>query len=205
MDSFNTLIELALGTTAKLRILTILHKWHKTFLSERQLAELCQLSTYGIRHALGDLEMIRLLSKQVVGRAHIWSFNQESVAYEQLAPIITRITETKDPLTHIKDQLIGTLPLKQIDSMTLFGSLLEKSFYEAADIDICILLMPRSGVKVKKSIEELIAQLSADFLSSIGKSIDAYIFTEEEWNQMRRKPLRQAISKGQDIYNHGKV
>ena len=185
--------ENILGSPSKIRILITLLKWSEGELTERQLAGLCELSTFGVRHALADLERSLIVTKKVVGKANIWRLNRESFAFKVLKPVLDQLITIKNPLAYVKNALVEKLGRNDVAKIILFGSALEEDA-EANDIDVCIILKPH----LSSSFGHALTFPDVDVVEGI--RLEAQIFTAEEWKQKISSPLGQAILKGKEIY-----
>ena len=203
MNFASSLIERALGSPAKLRILTTLRTWSGGELTERQLASLCGLSTFGLKHALEDLEALHLVTKKVVGRSYIWALNQQSFTLGTLMPVLDRLINIPDPLEKVSETLRRELPLKDIERIVFFGSAVEKDFFEAGDIDVAVFLKKSpKEMEIKSRTTGKIEELTGALLPEIGKRLEGHIFTWQEWQNLKKKPLMHSIERGQKVYPH---
>ena len=199
--------EFVLGSPAKIRILTTLLKWREGELTERQLAGLCELSTFGTRHALADLERSLIVTKKVIGKANIWRLNRESYAFQTLKPILDQLVLLKKPMASVKEILISQFKKEGVKKIIIFGSVLDEQ-EEAGDIDICILLnetTPASPFSLRyhsssQELQGLVDQAAEKIFSTVGKRIEVHFFTPKEWERTQTTPLGQSILKGKEIY-----
>ncbi len=204
MTLLDTPAERVLGSPAKIRIMTRLTSWAGSELTERQLAKLCGLSTFGIRHALADLERCLVVTKKRIGRAHVWQINKKSYAYRVLKPVLERIANLPSPLRVVQSSLVKTLPLRQIHKLVLFGSALDREVEEPGDVDIAIILKARKmSADDKERYRDIVTKISGELGPQIGKRLEPHIFSIADWE--RNSPLMQAIHRGKELYPHAEV
>ena len=198
------LSENILSSPTKLRVLTTLFKWRDSDLTERQLAKLCQLSTFGVRHALADLERSLMVTKKTIGRAHVWSLNLASFSFQTLKPIIEQLVTLPKPIEFIVEKL-RVLAIPQVEKILLFGSILQEK-EEIGDIDIGILMKKVAKADViKENMKHRVNELSGELGPLIGKRLEPHVFTYEEWTKIKTTSLGKSILKGKEIYPHAEI
>jgi predicted nucleotidyltransferase len=206
INSRTSSVEQYLGSPAKIRILTTLYAWKGSELTERQLAVTCGISTFGLRHALKDLEKSHLVTKKTVGRSNVWLLNEGSFHFEAIKPILEIILAMPSPIKILTDFLRTNMPTAKIDRVVLFGSAAEGDLNQAGDVDIAILLKKVSNPeRVKEVIQEKADALSGEFLSVVGKRLEPLVFSREDWDKVRKKPLGQSIMKGKELFPHANL
>lgn len=199
-----SLADLCLGSPAKIRILSTLSAWKGKDLTERQMAALAGISSFGVRHALGDLESAGIVTKTVLGKAHIWRLNEAAYAYSHIAPIIDQIRKIPpSPLDFIKEQILS-IPKDGIQTIILFGSAVRSPFGRIGDIDVAIVLKKKAGQAAVRAVEENLADISGTIGIKIGKRLEPHVFTAAEWSEAALKPLGKNILAGERIYSHEK-
>lgn len=196
------LAEVCFGSSAKIRILTILRQWSGSEMTERQLARLCRLSPFGLRHALADLERWNVVTKKAVGRSNVWSLNRQCFLFAALLPLLKRMADLPTPYHHLKERLLKALPLRTVEKIVLFGSAAGVRFEEAGDIDLAV-WVKRAGKKGE--VTRILDRLSGDFLPSLGKRLEGHVFSKNEWVRVSQTPLGRAIEKGKEIFPHEQV
>lgn len=201
MKTDKSLIDLCLGSPVKIRILSTLSAWKGKDITELQLASLSHISDFGVRHALGELAGSGIVTKKVVGRANVWSLNESSYAYDCLGPIVDQIRKIPSPLSFLKDQILS-IPKEKIEKIILFGSAIRLAFQEIGDIDIAVILKKKGGLPEKKRIEEVLGGVSGVIGMKLGKRLEPHVFTTDEWNKIKGKPLGTNIQRGKEIYPH---
>lgn len=206
MNPRTAVIEPLLGSPAKIRILATLYAWRGSELTERQLANTCGLSTFGLRHALKDLEKSHLVSKKTVGRSNVWMLNERSFHFEIVRPILEIILNIPSPLQVLSEFLKNGLPTSKIDRVILFGSAAEGDFNRARDLDIAVILKAAARPEsVKEAVQSKADELSGEFLGVMGKRLEPLVLSQEEWNVLRDKPLGRSIVKGKELYPHARL
>lgn len=198
-----TIVEQCLGSPAKIRILTMLYSWKGSELTERQLASLCGLSTFGLRHALKDLEMSSVVSKKSVGRSNVWALNERSFHFNTLRSILETIAGMPSPIAALAEKLRKGLPVEKIDRIILFGSAAHGDLGKAGDVDIAILLGKISDPEsLKEAVQEKVDEIAGELLPVIGKRIEPLVFSRKDWDKLKKQALGQAILEGQELYPH---
>lgn len=202
----SSLAENCLGSPAKIRILTTLYSWKGSELTERQLASLCHLSTFGLRHALADLERWGIVTKKVVGRSNVWMLNKQGFVFGPLSTLLEEILHFPSPYQLLQKVLTHSLPLDKIERVTLFGSAARGPFDEARDIDVAVLCKEtRNEKSLKADLQDKMDRLSGELLPSIGKRLEAHIFSHSEWKSISKRPLGEVIKKGREIFPNEEI
>ncbi|QQR81458.1 MAG: hypothetical protein IPJ69_04885 [Deltaproteobacteria bacterium] len=207
MNPDKPLIELCLGSPAKLRLLKTLFSWKGKDLPENQLAQLSKLSTYGARHALSDIETSGLIHKKIIGHSNVWTLNETSFAFQNIQPVFEKILDIPSPLEFVKKQILN--PLKNIEGVFkifLFGSVPLLGLQKSGDIDVAIILQKsRSSERIKKNIEGVIDKSAEEIGLKLGKRLETHLFTAEEWEKTKNMPLGLSIKKGKELYPHEEI
>lgn len=205
MQKEKSMVDLCLGSPAKTRLLKTLFAWKGKDLPENQLAQISQLSTYGARHALSDIETAGLINKKIIGHSNVWTVNEESFAFQYIQPVLEKILEIPSPLEFVKKQILKA-PLEAISKIVLFGSVPHLGLGESGDIDVAILLKKSHSFKrIKKSVEETLDQVTEQIGLKLGKRLEHHLFTAEEWEKIKNTPLSLNIKKGKEIYPHEEI
>ena len=107
------------------------------------------------------------------------------------------------PLKVLSQSIKSSLPTTKIDRVILFGSAAEGDLNQVGDIDVAILLKKTPDPEtVKGVVQERADELSGDFFGTVGKRIEPLVFSKQDWEQIRNKPLGISISKGKELYPH---
>lgn len=201
MTTQSSLGERCLGSPAKIRILTTLFLWKRSDLTERQLAKLCRLSTFGLRHALADLEGSLMITKKVVGRSHVWTLNEAGYPFQILKPVLACLANLPLPLQWVKRKLREGLPLEGVKRIVLFGSAVSGNFEEAGDVDIAILLKDSvKGEKQRLLLREAVDRISGEVGPLSGKRLEPHFFGPKDWDRTKGRSLGLSILRGKEIY-----
>src|SRR3989338_273832 len=189
-----------LRSEAKLMIVKFLLS-HEAAMSEREIASILKISHMSVNRTMQELAELNLVHYMVVGKAHLWKVNRNSYAYRMFDKIIKNIEVWTDPLGELKQILLGTLPLKSIERVVIFGSISKRVEKPESDIDVFILARDTQS---QKKIEGVIDQLANKCLEAFGNRFAPYILIPSQLKQKKGLEIISEVDQGIQIYPNQK-
>ena len=197
---FHLLASDLLKSETKLKIVKFLLN-HEAAMSEREIASILNISHMSVNRTMQELAELNLVHYMVVGKAHLWKVNRNSYAYRMFDKTIKNIEVWTDPLSELKQILLGTLPLKSIERVVIFGSISKRVEKPDSDIDVFILAKDAQG---QKKIEDVIDQLANECLEAFGNRLSPYILTAQQLKQKKSLEIISEVDQGIQIYPNEK-
>lgn len=189
---FSNILEAALGTKPKIKILRALLKV-KAPLTGRKIALLSNLNHRTCLLALKEFVKEGFISARAAGKSNIYTLNTENIFLkESLSRLFTEETNLLPALLkRVSARLKGIA-----QAMILFGSVAIKSEQPDSDIDICLVVETLSD---KKKVENIIDR-ERDWVShNYGNELAFYIITKNDFLRKFRaknKLVREIADKG---------
>lgn len=168
-------------------------------LTERRLAAYTNVSHVTARQILQRFARHNLASSKRVGRANLWSINRKNYAYLMLEPVLAQIDAIEPPKEVLKKMLLECLPQDRLESLILFGSVVSGEERDDSDIDVCVILRPKTKAddeKLGKGLDLAVERCYELF----GKRLSPHIFTAGSWKAKRGSPLVKQIREGERIF-----
>jgi predicted nucleotidyltransferase len=189
-------IDILISET-KLKIVEFLLT-HQASMSEREIASILKISHMSINRTLRELAEINLVTFTTSGKAHLWSVNHNSYAYNELTKLIKGISDIKDPFNELIDTILRNIPKRLVEKIILFGSIVKGTERTNSDIDIFILVKYLQG---KDKLEPAIEKLSNICLDKYGNRLAPYILDRQELDQKKNLRIISEINKGIEIFS----
>jgi predicted nucleotidyltransferase len=184
----NECMDLALGSTTKVRILRFYSKHPEMELTKRELARLIGLSHTSVNAAVPDLVSIGLLQVKFAGRSHIYSVDKGSFLFEPLSNLfLAESTFTQEIIDLIKKELKG------IGTCILFGSYARKEeVFPSSDLDILII------TSSKAAAWEKINPLAEKVHTRYHVVLSPIVLSRSEFQKKKGQPVyKKAIHQGE--------
>jgi uncharacterized protein len=126
-----------------------------------------------INTALHSLEESGLISRDIVGRAHVWRMAE----HHALAPVlITLFREERESLTGLKADLRTLIEKLPVERAILFGSVARGDERPTSDVDLLAIVKSRAD---KERVEEALSRASLDFITKFGNPLSALVLEEK--------------------------
>ena len=170
---------------------------HKAQMSEREIASILKVSHMSINRTMQELSQLNLVHFITVGKAHLWSVNRQSYAYQVLFRLIEGISEIKEPLENLKLTILKNLSEALVKKIVLFGSIAKGTERPDSDIDIFILVKNK---QYKQKLEIYLEKLSNICLEVYGNRLAPYILTAKELEQKKNLKIISEINEGLQIF-----
>ena len=166
-------------------------------MSEREIASTLKVSHMSINRTMQELSQLNLVHFITVGKAHLWSVNRQSYAYQVLFRLIGGISEIKEPLENLKLTILKNLSGSLVKKIVLFGSIAKGTERPDSDIDIFILVKNKQD---KQKLEIYLEKLSNICLEVYGNRLAPYILTAKELEQKKNLKIISEINEGLQIF-----
>ncbi|MBK6915008.1 MAG: nucleotidyltransferase domain-containing protein [Ignavibacteriales bacterium] len=163
-------------------------------ISGREIARLTGITHRSALKALDNLEALRLVERQVIGKAYSFTVNRKHYVYQYvIAPIFEAEKELGNSINNKIKKTLGKFSI----SIILFGSVARKEENYESDLDICIVY--KSG---RRLLEEKVSQLRGDLFSRYGISLAPYYISEKDFRSKaknRKLPVINILREGRVI------
>jgi DNA-binding transcriptional regulator YhcF (GntR family) len=194
------IIEQALGSPSKIRVLRFLKKPGACLMSIRQMAQFTSLNAVTLARTLRDLKEIGVVDYVQAGRSQLWRI-MPSYATVALSPILDQLMNLPS-LSEIISHIINSatpIPAK-VREIILFGSAASDEAQASSDIDLCLILqsVPRT-LEVDKFCDQLHQKVSEE----LGMRLAPIFITKNRFHQLK-EPLRSNIKSGISLYAKNK-
>lgn len=184
---FHNILEDAIGSRAKIKILRVLTRSSKPEFTSREIARLSSVSLPQTLEILGSLEDLGLVRSRVIGKAIVWTVNQNSYLLKEL--FLPLFEKEKGLIDEIKARLadeIGDLS----GQITLFGSVARGEESYGSDLDVFVLV---KNEKAKRKVEEAIAELQIEMIDRFNVVLSPIVYTEKEMRKKEGSSLLKEI------------
>lgn len=167
-------------------------------LTERRLAKYIGVSHVTASAILGCFAKDHIAVSKRVGRANLWSLNPDSYGYQVLDGILSNLEKIAGPKESLKHVMKDLLLLPLIQTMILFGSVIDGTERDESDIDLAVIL--RRGAKEDNAaLQDELAQATEACFRLFGKRLSPYVMTEQSWAKKKNSSLGKAIQSGEKV------
>lgn len=171
-----------------LRELTIRNKG----VTGREVARSTGLTAQTAHNSLANLEALKIIKREFVGRSHYFTLNREHYLFKN---IMKNLFESERNFSESLYKKIGSSLSKVCASVILYGSVVRQEETTESDLDICIVS------DTKSLVEEKLSSLRDLLYSEYGITLAPYIIKENDF--VRR--AAQGQSPINEIVKEGKV
>ncbi len=189
---FNKVLSSIFSSSSHIAVLRALQHY-KVGISGREIARLSGLSPKSALYALSSLENIKIVTRVIGGRDHLFTLNRENYLVNNGILPILQIEDNFLPqlLSLIKQKLS-----KQCISIILFGSVARNEETPESDLDICFVVQNK---KTQNNILHAVHNLQDRVFNVYGASLAPVYFTLDEFRKRASKnlpPVNSIISEG---------
>jgi predicted nucleotidyltransferase len=149
----------------------------------RELARTAGCSAPQAIQALQQLEVLGLVTRQVVGRAHNWKLVEDHVLVDPLRALFSFESELPE---RFRDDLTKEFSRLPIQSATLFGSIARGSETNASDADLYLRISRSSD---EEKIQKALTPITMRFIRKYGTAISILIHSDED----AKKPANPSL------------
>ncbi len=186
----------AINSEAKLRLLAYLFGRAPASMSATEIAKIIDLSSMTVARLLKELENNRVVNIKRVGSAYVCSLNPKSFSCQVLRSIFKRIGSIPTPLEHLKRTVIKTLPLDEIESIYIYGSVAKNESTAESDIDLLI-VEKRATKESSDKISSALDRLNIKCLDLYGMRLEGRIISKKDVSGAKSKEF---INSGISIF-----
>lgn len=134
----SSLIENALGHSAKIRVLRTLRKPGYGHMSINQLAQVTSLNAVTLARTLRSLQNLGIANYIQAGKSQLWRLS-EGYASSVIGPILDAMEKTPDLVDQLRELVATSTIPETVDRIVLFGSVARGDYQPGSDIDLFIL------------------------------------------------------------------
>jgi len=193
---FHISIDGILSSPVKIKIADFL-LFHEAPMSEREIASVLKISHMSVNRAMAAMEKINFVNCKTIGKAHLWTVNRKSYAYQAVKKYLSAINSYPTPLDSLKRLLLKYLPKSKVVHLILFGSVAKGEECINSDIDVLIVVKTK---RAKDVLEPTLEKLSSRCLDMFGNRLSPYILSEREWKTKRSLEIVKAAQEGTRLY-----
>ena len=161
----------------------------------RELARLCNIAPQAAHNALANLEYLKIVKREFVGRSHSFTINQEHFLYKN---ILIALFEAENEFTSSIFSVIKKSLSGHCVSVILFGSVARKEEKAESDLDICIVYESN-----RKIIEETISVLRDKLNRQYGVALAPFYITESDFRKkakLKKPPINSILNEGKVLF-----
>lgn len=192
-------VEEALGSPVKIRLLRVLKKPGSGFMTIRQLGRLTSFNPVTLSRALQSLRALGLVDYVQAGRAQLWRL-VPGYAHYVLSPLLEAVSAVPSLPNALRERIAqvdqkGLIP-PEVREMILYGSAATEEATVGSDVDLCVLLerTPRS-----LKVEEFFDRLRQEFFETFGMRV-SILPVERRRFPLLKEPLKTNIRNGVVLY-----
>jgi len=164
-------------------------------ISGREISRLTNVTHKTALKALDNLEALKLIKRNVVGKSYYFTLNREQFIYKNIISVIF-----KNELEY-KQKLIDNLKKLKNDnvvSLIIFGSVARKEETYESDFDLCIVYQNK-----KNEIEGKIGVLQSKLYEEFGVTLAPFYITEGDFKKKAntlKPPVNNILKEGNVIW-----
>ncbi|MGA0242487.1 MAG: nucleotidyltransferase domain-containing protein [Candidatus Marinamargulisbacteria bacterium] len=179
----------------KIRVLKYFSDYQHGQFTGRELSNQINLNHKTCLIILNELHDIGLITKDIVGRSHIFKY-RPSFYWEEV--IFKLIEKEKGMIKQITNDIVAGIS-HHVERIILFGSMANKTEREDSDIDICLIIK-----KKKNGIDELKQKLEDNFYDKYLCHLSLYIVTELEFKKSEMAIIKEIKEEGMELWSKQK-
>ncbi|UCH88724.1 MAG: nucleotidyltransferase domain-containing protein [Thermoplasmata archaeon] len=182
----NNILDSTLDSKAKIRILRTLFKHPDREFTEREIANIINMSPNTVNLALKNLRKTNVFTYKRIGGTHSYKCNKDSVLFNLFSDIFKKESQ-------IRKTLFETLKkdFESIGSCVIYGSYAKGEEEFDSDLDIMVI------AKNKKKAEEKANKAADLILKRYSIVLSPIILTPKEFKLKSKKPfIKEALEHG---------
>lgn len=168
-----------LGSRIKVDILRLLSRTRSDY-TGREIAGIIGYSHNAARSALEDLERSGLVIHRQVGRANLYSLDEDNIVFTD---ILSSAFLVEDGLLGAVASIISKWIGSDLSSIVLFGSIARGEEDQGSDIDVVVVLKDGTDPDSK---EDAIADASLEVVRRFGNKLSPILVTGSEFEGKRK-------------------
>lgn len=193
------LIEEALGSPAKIRILRTLKKPGSGFMSVRELGRVTSLNPVTLSRTLSSLKSFGLVDFIRAGRSQLWRLvpSYASCVVSPILDAIKAVPRLRDIVGRLLQQA-GPFP-PDVAKIILYGSVVSEEATAASDVDLCVLL-ERDLRNLE--VEGFFDRIRQTIFDALGMRVSLLPLNKRGFAHLK-EPLKSHIHGGIVLYEKG--
>ncbi len=176
-----------IDSPSKLAILRVFASRDGLKATGREIARLAGFSVPSTHESLKDLYTRNILSREIIGRQHIYALNEEDrIVQKVLRPMFAVENNYKDEIRDLILEEIQKAGLKEkVVSMILYGSVQKGTAQKGSDVDVAVVV--GKSTNVGRVFEVFNSNIEERFKSFFGVHLDFYVKSAVEFRKLLRK------------------
>jgi predicted nucleotidyltransferase len=164
-------------------------------ISGREISRLVNVTHKTALKALDNLEALKLIKRNVVGKSYYFTLNREQFIYKNIISVIF-----KNEIMYKQKLIDNLIKLKNdnVVSLIIFGSVARNEETYESDFDLCIVYQNK-----KNEIQENIGVLQSKLYEEFGVTLAPFYITEDDFKQKAislKPPVNNIIKEGNVIW-----
>lgn len=182
----HNILDDILDSKSKIRILRLMFKYPKREFTEREIANMINMSPNTVNLALKSLRITNIFLYKQIGNTHIYKSDQNSILFNLIKNLFEGEKQIREALFKLLKE-----KLPNVQSCIVFGSFAMELENFESDLDILIVS------KNKEKTQDDLDKVSEEILESFGTVISSIMLTPKEFKMNKNKPyIIQALSDG---------
>ena len=167
----------ALSSRTKTKIVRLLASYPTKEFTGREIADLIGVSHRAVDLALGDLVSLDIMTVHRIGRANVYTANEESQRFKSLASLFKEEARTRDALF---EEVRSSIP--HVLSCVVFGSVARGE--EGRDSDLDLLVITDAPRDLREALDGLRVKVAKMF----SLHLDPIVLTPKQLREKWRTP-----------------
>lgn len=176
-----------INTPSKLAILRVFVSREGLKATGSEIAKLAGFSVPSTHESLKDLHARNILNREIIGRQHIYSLNEEDrIVQKVLRPMFEVENNYKKEIRDLLLEEIQKAGLKKsIVSMILYGSIQKGTARKGSDVDVAVVVS--KSTDVDRVFEAFNSNIEDRFKTYFGVHLDFYVKSATEFRKLVKK------------------
>ncbi|OGX27061.1 MAG: hypothetical protein A2Y03_00660 [Omnitrophica WOR_2 bacterium GWF2_38_59] len=176
-----------IDTPSKLAILRVFVSREGLKATGREISKLAGFCVSVTHGSLKDLHSRNILNREIIGRQHIYSLNEEDrIVQKVLRPMFEVENNYKEEIRDLLLEEIQKAGLKKsIVSMILYGSVQKGTARKGSDVDVAVVVS--KAMDVDRIFEVFNSTIEDRFKSFFGVHLDFYVKSAMEFRKLLQK------------------
>ena len=180
-------INKIIDSPSKLSILRVFASRKGLRATGREIAKLAGFSVPSTHESLKDLYARNIFSREIIGRQHIYSLNEEDrIVQKIIRPMFEVENNYKEEIRDLLLEEIQEAGLKRaIVSLILYGSVQNGTAHKGSDVDVAVVMS--KSTDFDRVFEVFNSSIEERFKSFFGVYLDFYVKSAAEFRKLLQK------------------
>lgn len=172
---------------SKLAILRVFGSREGLKATGREIAKLAGFSAPSTHESLKDLYARNILNREIIGRQHIYSLNEEDrIVQKIIRPMFEVENNYREEIRDLLLEGIQRAGLKKaIVSMILYGSVQKGTAHKESDVDVAVVVA--KSTDIDRVFKVFNSNIEERFKSFFGVHLDFYVKPAAEFRKLLQK------------------